>query len=279
MYIATDLWSLSDVNVSTLNNCSLLCLSDGDSCRLFPFAASNELLDWFSYTYSNDSDMVLDDVSIHGLYSDNKNNKLIIKIAVNYHYDKESGDDSWTETYLDYVYVIGEAFLDEFTFDHVKLFSQVDMETDEPASCYYLYGSVYYNPYTDVYYRAWSAEDNDGYTMVEASAGNYNYSSAFASKLDQYLGLARFSIKDTDITIIVGNTYVKGTFVFYAFRGTEERMVTSTITSTEHPELISASSSNSVELFYDGTDILFVNKTLRVIIPLQLNTDDMTITV
>ena len=65
----------------------------------------------------------------------------------------------------------------------------------------------------------------------------------------------------------------------YAFRDSDPNtIVTSVITSSKYPTLI-GSSNDYVELIYDCGYLYFVNHTLRKIVPLKLNMDDLTITV
>ncbi len=274
LYVAYDNWSLSDVETNTLKKCSILKLMDGDYDFIYPFVINEDILNFFYRTYTQ-PEIQLDDVSIIGIYSDFKENKIIIKINIDYYYDMSVGEDSWTEYHSDSIYLFG----DDSSFTY-KYYKDTYYSTDEPSSEYTSATQMYYNPYTKLVYNYIKSTDSAGDVNYTATAGDYTYSDSFIQEIKSknIFAYAKFSIKDTDITISYNENQSGNTFTINVFRGNKEKIVTSKITSTEHPELI-ASKNNAIRLFYDGSNILFINRALNIITPLNLNIKDMTITV
>lgn len=275
-------WEYSDeIYESDLKDyCYLLHFTDDGFSRYYPFKEFPELTKEIILECMGKDTMGFFELLKVDMDSDN--NKLLIYITIS----KIIDHDGFSET-IENEYCI-EIDIDNKTYAR-KFINTTYYTIDEEGSNLNRSYTNFCNIYTGTRYEALKEVDNSGDTTYYVKYYDKNdvshllYSGSTESDIYLKIKNIKYSIYGTDVMVgyLKNNNYgqYNGSFTMYAFRDSDPNtIVTSVITSSKYPTLI-GSSNDYVELIYDCGYLYFVNHTLRKIVPLKLNMDDLTITV
>lgn len=285
-----DSWGLSDVSQATLEQQYMIAVSEGDVSKAYIFKNLTYIKDWFKTMYIDDTDINLDNVDLLNTLYDAVNDRIILYILIDYYYDIESDDASWTNNITDLLVISCEYNGSNITDGRILRYSpQLSYYTDEPGSEYTSRGYEYINPYKNIRYFVYRyQDDNSMYTrqeiyqnnvLVSSSSYDNNTSPLFSAVMTAMAYGYVFTINNSNITIAWSPFNHPNGLLIYIINGVEPNAKTILISYEEFPNLLDKSSKSSCRLAYDNHNIYFINPTKHLITKIKIDFESYTLTI